>query len=629
MISGGKTRVKKNDGKTNMKGGTGSRSTASTSGIVIDFASSSSSPKALALSSSRSQKEGSTSPSEAHSRYSQIFMEMFQASSNEQLSEKLVNFVMGYQKVTKGQCLMPFNMYMYLATLEAQPLLRNWVTQGRFYEALASLTIVWSLLFKSCVAEKPLIKNSVNCMFTIQSVQYWDGEETKVFAKFVDFPKKRGVDDILIDISNALIMTSIGNINPKIRENMLQYFYSCVTYTHQEGHDIMWSLQHMTTSINASNPLHISDTNVQQRTYTPKYVALFNAIDGMAVSSMLKTKDPLQLQAIVDATADFWDTYMYLGLNYGMVHHDLHAGNVMYNPTTKSLVMIDYGRMEFVYFLFPVSIDTSLSDAFVFECQKNGRFNMYNYSDIHSMIRAKAPINVVNGKYCMFLYDLIFFYIRFFDYCWEFYTEEQLKVAFNIDNHIINIKQNPSTGAYILTLTTTDYNKIYQWFEKSKINPGHTKSTLRIIEAMFYIALISLDCSLAGKSIDLDKFRRVISVEGFALTHHLVDFLVQHNINCFFMQKLNEIRQYGGASPKMQKTPSMKPHFPVHSSVDELYKNMIIDRYVVDRNDTPREKLSVRRPTFAAPKKVAVSVAAQAAGSCTKNKSKRSNKAQC
>jgi len=48
---------------------------------------------------------------------------------------------------------------------------------------------------------------------------------------------------------------------------------------------------------------------------------------------------------------NFYDFLIKIGTKYGFIHNDLHFGNIFYNLDIRELILIDYGRSSFKYFM--------------------------------------------------------------------------------------------------------------------------------------------------------------------------------------------------------------------------------------------------------------------------------------
>jgi len=176
-----------------------------------------------------------------------------------------------------------------------------------------------------------LIQNSANCKFTYMNAVINAGSigdlGRPLFVKLV--PVSSRVDNPVIDNVNAQLLATLTKGSP-IAKHIMSYFDSFLTY-----HPIsrsQWSI-----------PDDDNMTRWPQRAQ-PTYAraSLMDTIFGQPLS---RAREHMLTDLIFAFQSFFMNTIVTLGVSYGVVHNDLHLGNLFFEPTTKTIKMIDYGRM--------------------------------------------------------------------------------------------------------------------------------------------------------------------------------------------------------------------------------------------------------------------------------------------
>jgi hypothetical protein len=171
-----------------------------------------------------------------------------------------------------------------------------------------------------------LTVNSANCKFTYMNA-IKGGTSIPLFVKLTSVGSH--ADNPVIDNVNAQILRSIAKGSPA-EKHIMDFFDSFLTY-------------HPVSRSQWSVPEHDNMTRWPQRAQ-PAYAraSLMSTIMGLSVS---KVQKPMLNDVVFAFVAFFMNVIVDLGVHYGMVHNDLHLGNLFYEPKTKTIVMIDYGRM--------------------------------------------------------------------------------------------------------------------------------------------------------------------------------------------------------------------------------------------------------------------------------------------
>ena len=176
-----------------------------------------------------------------------------------------------------------------------------------------------------------LIQNSANCKFTYMNAVINAGSigdlGRPLFVKLV--PVSSRVDNPVIDNVNAQLLATLTKGSP-IAKHIMSYFDSFLTY-HPMSRS-QWSI-----------PDDDNMTHWPQRAQ-PSYAraSLMDTIFGQPLS---RAREHMLTDLIFAFQSFFMNTIVPLGVSYGIVHNDLHLGNLFFEPTTKTIKMIDYGRM--------------------------------------------------------------------------------------------------------------------------------------------------------------------------------------------------------------------------------------------------------------------------------------------
>ena len=182
-----------------------------------------------------------------------------------------------------------------------------------------------------------LIQNSANCKFTYMNAVINAGSvgnlgnlgnlARPLFVKLV--PVSSRVDNPVIDNVNAQLLANLAKGSP-IAKHIMSYFDAFLTY-------------HPTSRSQWSIPDDDNMTHWPQRAH-PSYAraSLMDTIFGQPLS---RAREHMLTDLIFAFQSFFMNTIVPLGVHYGVVHNDLHLGNLFFEPATKTIKMIDYGRM--------------------------------------------------------------------------------------------------------------------------------------------------------------------------------------------------------------------------------------------------------------------------------------------
>lgn len=224
---------------------------------------------------------------------------------------------------------------------------------------------------------------------------------------------------------------------------------------------------------------------------------------------------------ITDILLNIYDFYKFMieiGVNYGFMHNDLHFGNLLYNPTTKKIALIDFGHSSFAFFID--NIDSKINNIIFNEYIKidfNRKLNIVpqvtNTSIVQNCIHRLYfkdifrynVSKVINNKYFGVIFDLITFsigmYIRLLCYIKETKQSEanDIERLFNnifLINYNSDLKNLPlqkiimSIPEYNLDkLIKINFKNAYDYIKKLDDGNVNKKNYKILLEGLLYTAL--------------------------------------------------------------------------------------------------------------------------------------------
>ena len=204
-----------------------------------------------------------------------------------------------------------------------------------------------------------LLGNSSNCKFTIATVNI-NGNQFKLFNKIVDYNEQNinGIQDLLIfDILSALIFDYILSLPHyfKYKDLIAKYKGSFLSYSHKDNKQYYWNYNNFinhTSDKSLYNPDNFQNVDKNNKVIVATYEAIDNPI---TITEIFKTfesdNDSKLIEDIMSNLCDIYDFLIDIGLNFGFMHNDLHMSNLLYNPTTRKIMIIDFGRASFAKFM--------------------------------------------------------------------------------------------------------------------------------------------------------------------------------------------------------------------------------------------------------------------------------------
>lgn len=275
----------------------------------------------------------------------------------------------------------------------------------------------WSVLYslKWEEMESPTMQgNSANSIYSIVDVKDKNNKDTKIFVKLADI--NTGDDNIILDNINGRILRYIHDINEDkghmvVQSSTMEYAYSFLAeimynseklqehefYGKWEMDNIyMWPLNYITQFKNEGYcPFNPNFTVLRGAEDFDEYpdtktfmASVFSTIRGPSISHILSSNDETKvMNDLIPLLPKFFQAFRYLGMKYGMMHNDLHAGNVLLDEDTDTLKLIDYGRMT-----FPLDV-VDESAIRKIETDENARYLILDKNKIYKYTNLSAKWN--------------------------------------------------------------------------------------------------------------------------------------------------------------------------------------------------------------------------------------------
>jgi serine/threonine protein kinase len=234
---------------------------------------------------------------------------------------------------------------------------------------LAAWPVMYSLKWTNVTDVSGFQQNSTHCEFAKMNVSYKKHD----FTFFIKAASRnevmdRSVDNPILDSVNGKILRKImqaiadAHIIKQIQEHTIMYetSFNCINLKNQPTQKIgVLPLHQMMDLYHESSPFSLSFPPSQP--YDFVFASVFEYIPGKSVADILKAHDEKGIRIVLNGLCDFWHTMSILGLDYGMLHNDLHAGNIFFNSRSGKLMLIDYGQMTFPFDIEHV-INESIDD---------------------------------------------------------------------------------------------------------------------------------------------------------------------------------------------------------------------------------------------------------------------------
>ena len=359
--------------------------------------------------------------------------------------------------------------------------------------------MIYSLKWSNVSDVSGFHQNSTHCMFAKWKVTH-KNEDLVFFMKVAPREKVIAgkIDNPMVDSINGKILRKITQSipNSSVRRGMIAHTimyetsFNCIIKNEGSSNKVVVPLHKMVADLNSvENPL--------SNTFDPNqeflFASVFEYIPGESVTDLLEN-DPNGIQKLLNSLPDFWKTMGVLGMDYGMLHNDLHSGNVFYNTRTQKLMLIDYGQMT-----FPDDIQGVIRSSFNDIAETETLHNNVNTLTYHFLIQSRTVAYRENSHfYTTHLLDMATFMTNVYhsmykhlDKQWLFFND---LISFDADG--INIKFNLSITSCII-----------EWYRASMavnnaefLSPTEKRGMLLIGEGLFFMCMCMIHI-LAGKGL--------------------------------------------------------------------------------------------------------------------------------
>ena len=362
-----------------------------------------------------------------------------------------------------------------------------------------------------------LISNSVNCKFTIADIKFMKKAGTKrVFIKVVDYDKQKlpkRTDLLIYDIISAIILEVIIKLpqNRKYRNFIPEYKGCFLSYT--SGN---WNYNELNYT-NSLSPYNENNIKLDGSPYKNESIIMMTEAINNPTSLQIIFKEGFQNQTdenirrmgiALGATTELYEFIKYIGMKYGFMHNDLHMGNILFNPDTNRLVLIDFGRASFKMLIDRIESSVNnlgMNDFYKLSYDKLfGNVNIDYYVDLYKNKQLyKHHISIgTEGNYFGIIYDLITYTMNIYVYYYYFiknHAEPEFEEFNNNFSKIIQLhytsylrllgrKIDISCSPDIKTLVE-NYVQIRDYYIRPLTEPILKNFYIFLLEGLFYTAL--------------------------------------------------------------------------------------------------------------------------------------------
>ena len=366
------------------------------------------------------------------------------------------------------------------------------------------VTCFWTLIYV-CKFQKysisPLKNNSANCSFFIQTVQETEQLPKKnLFVKLVEYDLEKKYDDILIDNINGFIL---GKIVPLYYQNyFLTYIDSFLSIKKTVKENSYWALSRLNDVSKDKSLMSLNRSNVGRlpEGYKLANVSIFEAIDGISLDDILMERNRSFFKNKAEAFKEYhvkvikeacicFEVFEFLGKNIGLMHNDLHFGNVFFDTDNQVVKLIDYGRMHIAKY---EEKSNSLLNSFIKrEIMRNchPKYNKVETDNQYKAFMADFPFPKAKRKHCDiyigYFSDVITFACNLYVYLVESLLFDGLETV--VKNYIVDITMSDDLGRL----------PRYEWKFNSKI----TLDNLVTNYTYCYNEIINLECIKSDTSM--------------------------------------------------------------------------------------------------------------------------------
>lgn len=333
-------------------------------------------------------------------------------------------------------------------------------------------TCFWTLIYvyrfqKYTITE--LNRNSANCMFFIQDViDSLEGSQKTLFVKLVDYESK--YDDVLVDNINGFILSRDSVVLANgYKKHFLNYVDSFLSIKSEN----FWALSKLNNAAPDKSLMSLVQSKLPSKLptdYKLAHVSIFGAINGISMDDILYKKNRLSFSnqnkeftkfhlKVIREMYRCFRALETLGHSIGLVHNDLHFGNVFFDMDEHVVKLIDYGRMYIAK--YEHHDDIGLTSFITREVMRNCCPDKYvsNKSTTYKFYMNDFPF--LKSGYLGHYSDLITFVGNFYVYLTETRLFHDLKV--NVDKYILEIKEDEDYGTTIFRPIVTLENLVQNY----------------------------------------------------------------------------------------------------------------------------------------------------------------------
>jgi hypothetical protein len=398
---------------------------------------------------------------------------------------------------------------------------------------IAAWPVIYSLKWTEISDVSGFEQNSTHCRFAKLFVSH-NKQNMSFFMKIAprDMVLMQMIDNPMTD-----------SVNGKILRRLIQAVPDNETKRKLQAHTIMYE-----TSFNCpitkhdSLPLqkmaHLDNEECPFSTHFPRqqkfeFASVFEYIPGESVSDLLE-EDPNGMYRLLDSLPEFWEAMGVLGMDYGMLHNDLHAGNVFYNSRSQKLVLIDYGQMS-----FPDEIQNTIGESLNDIAENEAYRNKIKPLSYQGLIGKRVVATKKDAHfYTAHILDLATFMMNVYlsmsmslEPKWQFFNE---LIKFDQDGEHMQINLN------VASCITEWYNAMMSINKSDFLSPVQKRGMHLIGEGIFFMCML-MNQVLIGKGW-LTPFSQTISREflaserlvhwGFQINRHVVEQFVNTTHIC-------------------------------------------------------------------------------------------------
>lgn len=356
----------------------------------------------------------------------------------------------------------------------------------RIQRAQAAWPVTYALKWTGISDVSDFQQNSAHCMFAKLTVSY-KKQDLTFFIKAAprDMVMTRRIDNPMTDSVNGKILQQLSQAvrNADIKRHTIMYetSFNCTTVFDDTRQQDILPLHRMMDIDHEDCPFSLSFHRKQDFVFA----SVFEYIPGESVSDILK-KDANGIHKILNSLSDFWQTIGMLGMDFGMIHNDLHAGNVFYNTELHKLMLIDYGQMTFPYEIQDV-IRAQLDDIVKNEAWHN---NIKPVTYAHLIGGRTIAYKDLAHFYTTHILDLatfmtnVYYYMcKTLDQQWHFFDE---LIKFDGNDDMIQVNLN------ITSCITEWYNAMLAVDNAEFLSASEKHSMHLIGEGMFFLSMIMI-----------------------------------------------------------------------------------------------------------------------------------------